>query len=129
MQTKSPLALMEPRFAVTDQHRRQNSSWVHRARESCARSPIVRLHHVFDYHMWHFYNIIFVCLHVIIFSLFFFIFVPKIKGTPFKKWRQCEKHKLNHSVGCHLWASWFTIIFQSFYKLVCSSIVVIKLVI
>jgi hypothetical protein len=43
MQTKSPLALMEPRFAVTDQLGRQNSSWVHRARESCARSPIVRL--------------------------------------------------------------------------------------
>jgi hypothetical protein len=43
MQTKSPLALMEPRFAVTDQLRWQNSSWVHRARESCARSPIVRL--------------------------------------------------------------------------------------
>jgi hypothetical protein len=45
MQTKSPLALMEPRFAVTDQLRRQNSSWVHKARESCARSPIVQLHY------------------------------------------------------------------------------------
>ncbi len=55
MQTKSPLALMEPRFAVTDQHRRQNSSWVHRARESCARSPIVRLQRiVFNYVLtWH----------------------------------------------------------------------------
>ncbi len=45
MQTKSPLALMEPRFAVIDQIGWQNSSWVHRTRESCARSPIVRLHY------------------------------------------------------------------------------------
>jgi hypothetical protein len=43
MQTKSPLALMEPKFTVTDQIGWQNSSWVHRTRESCARSPIVRL--------------------------------------------------------------------------------------
>jgi hypothetical protein len=47
MQTKSPPTLMEPRFAVTDQLGRQNGSWVHRARESCARSPIVRLHNGF----------------------------------------------------------------------------------
>jgi hypothetical protein len=64
MQTKSPLALMEPRFAVTDQLRWQNSSWVHRARESCARSPIVRLQ----------YHYIIIITKILIYSFKFLYF-------------------------------------------------------